>query len=1086
MKICGTTISAKHATWACALLVLLLATIIAAPARAFADEDVDTVRIGYYENEVFEEGASEGAIKTGYAYEYYRKVSEYTGWKYEYVYGNFSDLFQMLLDGDIDLLAGIAWREDLAGSIGYPESPMGSESYSLVKHGTDDSITAEATTLEGKKIGVLNSAMVEVLNQYLARHQVEADTVVYDDYEELFAAFDDGSIDVLAAEGDGAYGRDTAEVTVSFGSSDYYLCVTASRPDLLAELDVAQAQLAVEEPDYLNAIHSKYYPLSVSSRAFSPAEKEWINSHSALKVGYLKNYLPYSGTDDQGAVTGIVGDIVPTILTRLGIGDIEVTYVGYDSYDEMVSDASSGAIDVAFPIGGGLYYSEEHGLYQSSAVASASTELVYKGEYTDETIARFAVNENNRMQYYYVKTHFPDAEVTLYPSIDACLEAVVAGEVGCTTLNGLRANDILKNRAYNSLSLKQLNRSDDRCFGVQIGNEGLLKLLNRGINVVGSDYASNIASRYSNQLYSYSIADFFFDNIVLFVVAILGIAAILIGLLVRDSRRTRKQVADKERAQHVLEAKNEELEEHRAALADALVAAEHANRAKTTFLNNMSHDIRTPMNAIVGFTALAASHIDNKEQVQDYLGKISISSQHLLSLINDVLDMSRIESGKMTLEESETHLPDLIHDLRTIIQANITAKQQELFVDTQDVVHEDIVVDKLRLNQVLLNILSNAIKFTPPEGTIIFRVIEKPSTAPDIANFEFRIKDNGIGMSEEFQKTIFDAFTREQTSTVSGIQGTGLGMAISKNIVDMMGGTIEVASVEGKGTEFVVDIPCAISDKVVKYEQPPELVGLRALVADDDTNTCLSVCSMLREIGMRPDWTNYGKEAVIRTQEALEHGDGFMAYIIDWMMPDMNGIETVRRIRKIIGDSAPIIILTAYDWSDIEAEALEAGVTAFCSKPLFMSELRDVLTRPFRTDPEGNEEAFDFTGKRILLAEDNELNQQIAIAILEGVGLEVDVANDGVEAVEKMDASPAGTYDLIMMDIQMPRMDGHEATQRIRALDDPAKAGVPILAVTANAFEEDRKNALETGMDGHLAKPYDIPMMMNTLKNILG
>jgi CheY-like chemotaxis protein/anti-sigma regulatory factor (Ser/Thr protein kinase) len=497
------------------------------------------------------------------------------------------------------------------------------------------------------------------------------------------------------------------------------------------------------------------------------------------------------------------------------------------------------------------------------------------------------------------------------------------------------------------------------------------------------------------------------------------------------------------------------------------------------------------MNAIVGFTALAASHMDNKEQVKDYLSKISVSSQHLLSLINDVLDMSRIESGKMTIEETNVHLPDVIHDLRTIIQSNISSKQMELFIDTQDVTHEDIITDKLRLNQVLLNILTNAIKFTPAGGTISFRVIEKPSPSPKLTSFEFRIKDNGIGMSKEFQKTIFEAFARERTSTVSGIQGTGLGMAITKNIVDMMGGTIDVISEEGKGSEFVVIIPCKISDVCTKFEPIPELKGVRALVADDDTNTCLSICSMLREIGMRPDWTNYGKEAVVRTKEALDQADEFRVYIIDWMIPDQNGIETVRRIRKVIGSNAPIIILTAYDWADIEEEAREAGVTAFCSKPLFMSEMRNVLTQPFMSAQEpqakGNEPEIlpNFSGKRVLLVEDNYVNQMIAETVLTEANLCVEIANDGTEAVEMVKAAPAGYFDIILMDIQMPKMDGYEATKLIRALEDKEKAGIPIIAVTANAFEEDRRAALEAGMNGHLAKPYDIPAMLGTLTALL-
>ena len=1075
----------------CAFVFILFA--VSLPISVYANTEADTVRVGYYENEVFQEGAREGAVKTGYAYEYYRKMSEYTGWEYEYVYGGFGELYQMLLDGEIDLLAGLAWKEDRAGLIGYPDAIMGSESYYLVKHDEDVDITADPVTMSGCRIGVLDSAMLGVLNRYLDDNHVDAEVVTYSDYTQLFSSFDSHDVDVLAAESDGAHGREHAEVLTVFGASDYYLCVNINRPDLLAKLNTAQTLLAAEEPNYLNSLRAKYYSVSVTARAFSQVEREWMDTHTTLRVGYLENYLPYSDTDDQGEVTGIVKDIIPEILDTLGMQNITVEYTGYKSYDDMITGINTGEIDVAFPVGGGLYYSEENGIYLSNAVSSSPAELVYKGEFSDKTTQHFAVNENNRMQYYFVCTNYPDAEITFYPSSEECLAAVLDGKAGCVTLNGLRANDILRNRQYEDLSLYQTSYNDARCFGIEIGNEGLLKLLNRGVNVLGSDYAQNISYRYTGGLYSYDFIDVLREHMALFSIIILIIIALVIFLLVRGIRHSKKEIKEKEAARMALEEKNAELAESQKALSDALAVADHANHAKTAFLNNMSHDIRTPMNAIVGFTALAASHIDNKEQVQDYLGKISVSSQHLLSLINDVLDMSRIESGKVTIEESDVHLPDVIHDLRTIIQSNVTAKQLELFIDTQDVVHEDIVTDKLRLNQVLLNILSNAIKFTPAGGTISFRVIEKPSPVSDLANFEFRIKDNGIGMSEEFQKTIFEAFTRERTSTVSGIQGTGLGMAITKNIVDMLGGVITVNSEEGKGSEFVVELPCRITSVSTKFEPLPELQGLRALVADDDTNTCLSVCSMLREIGMRPDWTNYGKEAVVRAKEAMDQADEFQVYIIDWLMPDLNGIETVRRIRKVVGENTPIIILTAYDWADIEEEAKDAGVTSFCSKPLFMSELRNVLAQPFMepkdTKPEDKKETdehFDFSGMRVLLAEDNELNQMIAEAILTEKGLDVEIAKDGVEAVEKMKTAPAGYYDLILMDIQMPKMDGYEAAKQIRAMDDKGKASIPIVAVTANAFEEDKKTALDAGMNGHLAKPYDIAAIMETLKTLLG
>jgi len=530
------------------------------------------------------------------------------------------------------------------------------------------------------------------------------------------------------------------------------------------------------------------------------------------------------------------------------------------------------------------------------------------------------------------------------------------------------------------------------------------------------------------------------------------------------------------------------LEKQTIDLQDALAAAQHANRAKTTFLNNMSHDIRTPMNAIIGFTSLAAAHIDNTEQVQDYLSKITTSSNHLLSLINDVLDMSRIESGKVKIEEKETSLPEIMHDLKTIVQADITSKQLEFYIDTADVVNEHVLCDKLRLNQVLLNLLSNAMKFTKPGGIVSVRILQKGNAPEGCASYEFQVKDTGIGMSKEFLEHVFEPFEREQTSTVSGIQGTGLGMAITKNIVDMMGGKISVDSEIGKGSTFHVELQFKTCSGSVRQEVIPELNGLRALVADDDFNTCSSVTKMLSTIGMRPDWTTSGKEAVLRTRLAEEQNDLYSAYIIDWLMPDMNGIEVVRRIRGIIGEETPIIILTAYDWSDIEEEARNAGVTAFCSKPIFLSELREVLESPFTNlgvEKDAPEESISFEGKKILLVEDNELNQEIAVEILQEAGFVLDVADDGAVAVEKMKSAKPGQYDLILMDIQMPIMDGYEATGQIRGLEDPEIAGIPIIAMTANAFEEDKKAAADAGMNGHIAKPIDVPILLDVLGEIL-
>ena len=526
------------------------------------------------------------------------------------------------------------------------------------------------------------------------------------------------------------------------------------------------------------------------------------------------------------------------------------------------------------------------------------------------------------------------------------------------------------------------------------------------------------------------------------------------------------------------------------ALSNAVAAAETANRAKSTFLSNMSHDIRTPMNAIIGFTTLAISNLDDKERVKDYLTKTLASSNHLLSLINDVLDMSRIESGKIHLEEVEVNLSDVLHDLKTIVSGQIHAKQLELYMDSMDVTDEDVYCDKTRLNQILLNLLSNAIKFTPAGGTVSVRVRQLAGQVRGCGQYEFRIKDNGIGMSPEFAKKIFEPFERERTSTVSRIQGTGLGMAITKNIVDMMGGTVEVQTAQGKGTEFTVCVPMRAQTEQRPVEKITELEGLKALVVDDDFNTCDSVTKMLVKVGMRAEWTLSGKEAVLRARQSIEMSDAYHAYIIDWRLPDMNGIEVTRRIRSL-NDDTPIIILTAYDWSDIEVEAKAAGVTAFCSKPMFMSDLRETLMSALgqkQTDaaqgllPEKNA---DFKGKQILLVEDNELNREIAQEILREYGFLVDTAENGAVAVEKVSTAAPGSYDLVLMDVQMPIMDGYTATRKIRALDDPARATLPIIAMTANAFDEDRRNALESGMNGFLSKPIVIGDLVQELHKIL-
>ena len=528
-----------------------------------------------------------------------------------------------------------------------------------------------------------------------------------------------------------------------------------------------------------------------------------------------------------------------------------------------------------------------------------------------------------------------------------------------------------------------------------------------------------------------------------------------------------------------------------AVLEEKLHKAEAAERAKTMFLSNMSHDIRTPMNAIIGFTTLAQTNIENKERVQGYLAKIMSSSNHLLSLINDILDMSRIESGRLNIEEKECTISDIFRDMRNILQTQMQSKQLNFFMDTLDVADEDIYCDKLHLNQVLLNLLSNAIKFTPSGGSVSLTIKQNPGAPTGYGAYELRVKDTGIGMSAEFAEHVFEPFEREKTSTVSGIQGTGLGMAITKSIIDAMGGTIKVETQQGKGTEYIIHLEFRLQTEPKKIEVIQELEGLRALVVDDNFNTCDSVTKMLTQIGMRVEWTLRGKEAVLYAKQAVEMHDEFHAYIIDWALPDLGGIEVARQIRSLVGENVPIIILTAYDWTLIEDEARNAGVTAFCNKPIFISELRDALSSAIGQTETAASDAIlpatsvELKGKRLLLVEDNELNREIAQEILEESDFVVETAEDGTIAVEKVKNAPHGYYDLILMDVQMPIMNGYEATRAIRALEDKELASIPIVAMTANAFDEDRQNALNSGMNAHVAKPINVGNLMEVLHTLL-
>lgn len=512
-----------------------------------------------------------------------------------------------------------------------------------------------------------------------------------------------------------------------------------------------------------------------------------------------------------------------------------------------------------------------------------------------------------------------------------------------------------------------------------------------------------------------------------------------------------------------------------------------ANHAKSEFLSNMSHDIRTPMNAIVGMAAIATANISNMQQVQNCLRKITLSSKHLLGLINDVLDMSKIESGKMNLNMDQISLREVIESIVSIVQPQIKEKNQNFDVFIHDISTENVCCDSVRLNQILLNFLSNAIKFTPEGGSIRMSMFEKESPkGEDWSRICITVEDSGIGMSKEFRDKIFESFEREDNNRVQKIQGTGLGMAITKYIVDAMGGTIEVQSEQGKGTMFCVTLDL---EKAIVQEEDMILPAWRMLVVDDDEQLCLSAVKSLKTIGVEADWTLDGESAVQMVEKRHLQHDDYHIILLDWKLSGMNGIKTANEIHRKLGDDIPIILISAYDWSDIEEEARDAGITGFISKPLFKSTLYYSL-RKFagiadEKKIEYEDKTEDFSGRRILLAEDNDLNWEIAEELLGEIGFSMDRAENGKIGVEMFENSDIGFYDAILMDIRMPIMNGYEATETIRALDRADAAEIPIIAMTADAFSEDHKKCLEAGMNAHIAKPIDMQEVVKQLKKYM-
>ena len=906
-------------------------------------KDPETVKVGYYFSHNFQEGTDDNSPKSGYSYEYLQKIASYTGWKYEYVYGDWKELFEKLKKGEIDLMAGVAYSKVREEFINYSECEMLNETFYIYKDENDSSMQwDDIDSYSGKKIGTLKNdqRMTSTLEKWKDTYQADIEIVYYSDVTRCVRAFSQKQIDGFVSADNMVSSYSGITPTEKIGKYPFYLGVSKKRTDLLSELNTAVSIINEQDALELDELRNKYYTETTVSVYLSEQEQQWMKNHPTITVGYLEHYLPYCDTADDGSATGLVSDIVPDLFHALpGDYNPEIIYRSFENQQDMLDCLKKGDVDFVMPVSDGKWYSEQEGFVQSSSIVAFPVTLVYREPYSDNVTSKIAVNKNNLRQYWYTVNNYPDAEIVMYDTIEECVKAIRDGEAGSTFLSALRVGQLLDGEK--KLNIITISDDEKMGFGVAGGNKALLQLLNHGLSILGDSYGLNHTYRYLDTFVSYTMMDVIRDHEWLFLGLLLAFVFLLVLYLIHRERIQKKAAL-------------RELEQKKR-LEEALRGAKQASVAKRVFLQNMSHDIRTPMNAVLGFTDLALQAGDDTVKVQDYLSKIRISGNHLLGIVNEVLEISRIESGQTKLDETVCSLWDIVNETDIIIRDQALKKKQDFTIDLWKVQDLYIWCDKLRVKEILVNLLGNSVKYTQAGGNISLQIIQVPCEKQNYGNYEIHVKDNGCGMSQEFLKKIFEPFERQANSTISGIQGTGLGMTIIKGFVDAMGGTIDIRSEENKGTEIIVRLCQKTADPPVKQNKPE-------------------------------------------------------------------------------GERCP---------------------------PEF------------------------FAGKSILLVEDNSMNREIAVAILEDAGFKTDTAENGADAVEKIMDHPGRFYDAILMDIQMPVMDGYTATRKIRELKDPVRAHIPIIAVSANAFDEDREASYEAGMNGHLAKPIIVSELLEILGKIL-
>ncbi len=1052
--------------FALTLSMLMLVTIMF-PGTVHAARE-KTLRIGYIDYQGFIQQNEDGTYE-GYGVDYLNEISKYTGWKYEYVFGTWPKLLEKLKNKEIDFLCSAQKVESRKANFDYSEYPIGYTQGLLYTLPENDNIYYEDyRALNDTRIGGLrSSATNDFLKRYAKRCGFKYKLVEYDSEAELVQALKVGEVETIATDRF-AYHNDL-KLVAQFGADAYYMMSYKGSP-YIEEANFALSEIKVDF-SFETELFKKHYSESTEETGLllTREEMEYIKSAPVITVGNLADRHPMSRLNPEtGKAEGINEDILDLISQVSGLTfEQQIVPQG----DKPIEALKEGRFDLIAGIIQADTFREDQELSLSDPfLKSDLVVVVRKGySYNPQNNTVVGVNRTFRTLQEHIAAEYPNARVATYKTVEDALKAVQAQEADAVIQNIYMMTYLLQNPRYSNLQILPTHFMEENSsiVGLRSADSRLMSIINKTIGVIGEEKVNEIVTaRTIADPYHATLLDTMYEYRVLF--SVLGVLAVTIFVAIGVIWKMRRRNLLR------LQSKNEQL-------AEAVKRADMASQAKSLFLARMSHEIRTPMNAIVGLTTIAKSHKDSGEKMEEYLNKIMSASKVLLGIINDILDMSAIENEKLKIASTPFDFKQLLTGISTMYYGQCKEKGVKFDLILSGVSEETLVGDALRTNQILLNIMSNAFKFTPPGGSIRF-LATQTLIQDGTVYIRFKITDTGIGMTEGMKERLFQPFEQESAMTAMKHGGSGLGMSITKSLVDMMQGKIEVESQKDAGTTFTVDLPFGLPDESVGEKE--EVKNICALVVDDDADAREYTSSILKRLCISHDTASSGEEAMEKLVLEHEKGRGYDVCFIDWVMAGMDGIAVTRKIRELFDEDTIIIIVSAYDLSEVEEEAREAGADMFITKPMFQSTVVDLLMtlsggiyKSQTVEPD----KYDFTGYRVLVAEDNAMNIEIVIDLLGLVKMEVDCAENGKEAVEMFEKSKPGTYAAVLLDIQMPVMDGHEASRAIRAGNHPEAKTIPIYAITANAFTEDVSAALAAGMNGYIAKPIDNGLLCSTL-----